>query len=116
MTLSTVGFGDRARHFLLRYLSAEATHPELARLFAERGASLFMEGSRAVFNAANQATIAASLEAYRELVGTSRELVAASHGALAVFCEMPGWIGAVSGMERWGDVPLLHGTVLFQIR
>jgi hypothetical protein len=28
---------------------------------------------------------------------------------------MPPWFGALAGMERWGDVPLLHGTELFRV-
>lgn len=115
LTASHTGFGDRCRHFLLRYLVATEDGPALARVFDARGAGLWIEGTRGVFNAETGHTVAGSLEAFRDLVGVARDLVTRSDGALAMFCEMPVWFGALTGMERWGDVSLLHGAHLYQV-
>ena len=87
----------------------------MARVFDARGAGLWIEGTRGVFNAETGHTVAGSLEAFRDLVGVARALVTRSDGALAMFCEMPVWFGALTGMERWGDVSLLHGAHLYQV-
>jgi hypothetical protein len=112
--VSGVGFGDRCRHFLLRYFVEEEHMTALGRLFDARAADLWIEGNRVIFST-DSADSARALMAFYEVTAAARAAVAESAGSMAMFCEMPSRIGMLAEMEPWGDVPLRHGVELFEV-
>lgn len=115
LLVSQVGFGDRGRHFLLRYFLDAAQMPAAERSFAARGASTWIEGNRAILSTASGDS-ARALLAFNELVAAARQSVVESAGTMAIFCEMSPRMGMVADLDPWGDVELRHGMVLFEIR
>ena len=112
--VSSLGFGDRARHFLLRYFLEDAQIPTVERLFRARGAGLWVEGNRVIFSTEGGDAPRAML-AFHDMVTETRLAIAESDGGMVMFCEMPPRIGMLAEMDPWGDVRLRHGVDLFEV-
>ena len=121
LTLSPLGFGDGAKHFLLRYFLDDSTMAAAASLFASTAAknapseTMWVEVTRGVFEMEDASSVANSLVFLRQLVQSSRQVVQAGSEHIVLFCEMPHWFGTMTNLHKFGEFPLLHGVDLLRV-